>query len=287
MVNELEKKYFEFIYNRQLIWHKRFILKQKPPWTEDEILKKFKIINMYRELDKCTIYLIDKLKNIEDRQKILLNVIFYRFFNLNNLYENLKIDILKEINLEFLIKKFNLLKEKGPIFNNAYLISSGTKGKKKHIEIIENLSKINLKEIILKIDKSKTPEKSFEVLLQIPLVGPFLACEIWTDLTYFNFFKQKWSDNDFVNIGPGATWGLEIIYGKLNKIDQKKKLRHLYNSQKDFLKPLGWEKISYKKAFSNYPYLSITNIEGALCEFRKYYRFNQGKGKKRYFKYIH
>jgi len=277
----MEKKFFDFIYERQLIWYKRFVLKEIPPWTNDDILKKYKIINMYRELDKCTIYILNKLKNIKSREKLLLNIIFYRFFNTFNLYENLEINILESVG-DSLIEKFDKLKKKGPIFNNAYLISSGTKGKEKHISILENLRELDLKKIISKIDNSKTPRESLNVLETIPMIGPFLACEIWTDLSYFKFFKQSWNDNDFVNIGPGSKWGLEIIYGKMNKKELEEKLEHLHKIQKDFLKK-GWEKIAYKRAFSNYPYLSITNIEGALCEFRKYWNIKHGKGRRKYF----
>lgn len=289
MIN-LEKQFFKFIYERQLIWYKRFILKQKFPWTNDKILRDYKIINIYRELDKCTIYIIDKLKDIKDRKKILINIIFYRFFNQFNLYDKLKTDLINNIDEKTkknLIEKFNRIKNKGePIFNNAYLISSGEKGKKKHISILNNLQNLNLDKIIKKIDTSKTPEESFEPLKQIPMIGPFLACEIWTDLAYLKFFKQKWTDNDFVNIGPGAKWGLEIIYNqKLNSKEQKEKLNHLSNIQKKFLnkKYSNWKNIAYKHAFSNYPFLSLTNLEGSSCEFRKYWNIKHGKGKRRYF----
>ncbi len=292
----LEKEFFEFIYKRQLIWYKRFVLKEKPPWTDDEILKTYKIINVYRELDKCTLYLLNKLNGIGDRKKILINVIFYRFFNQYNLYENLDIEPFGNLNDEIknrLVISFNKIKEKGlPIFNNAYLISSGQKGQKKHITILDNLQRLDTEKIIDEIDHCTIPEDSLKVIQRIPMVGPFLGCEIWTDLSYFKFFKQNWDDDDFVNIGPGAEWGLEIVYDrKLFRREQETKLEHLHQIQKSYLsnihkelgEPLKWRDIAYKKAFSNYPFLSITNIEGALCEFRKYWNISHGKGKRRYF----
>ncbi len=292
-----EIDFFQFVYKRHLIWYKRFVLKQKQPWTDDPILRTYKIINMYRELDKCTIYIIDKLKNISDRRLILLNVIFYRFFNLMNLYEDLEIEpfsFLDDGLKNRLILMFSELKKKRAIFNNAYLISSGGKGVK-HEHILNNLSKINFDLLIEKMDNSQTPEKSFSHLVKLPMIGPFLACEIWTDLTYLHWFKQNWKDNDFVNIGPGAKWGLEILYGELSKKELNEKLYHLYHLQKEILpivhlqigEKLSWENIAYKEAYSNYPFLSITNIEGALCEFRKYWRLKDGKGKKRYFSKLH
>lgn len=292
----LEHQFFSFIYQRQLIYHKRFILKQPAPWSNDPVLSTFKIINMYRELDACTIYIMQKLRNIKDRQTLLLNFVFYRFFNQRNLYEDLNIEPFNQLNEEIkkqLLFSFEERKQQGStLFNNAYLISSGKEGQKKHISIINNLQKIDWQSLIKRLDCAENPEKSLQVLQTIPMVGPFLACEIWTDLSYMRFFKQGWTDNDFVNIGPGAKWGLEILAGKkLSKKEQQEILNHLHKLQETVLpmiyqelhQHLSWEEIAYKEASSNVPFLSLTNIEGALCEFRKYNRLHQGLGKRRYF----
>ena len=288
-----ELDFFTFIYKRQLIWYKRFILHQKQPWTSDPVLQKYKFINMYRELDKCTLYIIDKLKSIQSRKEILLNVLFFRFFNLCNLYEDLNIEPFSNLDSKLrdaLIETFTHLKKSRAIFNDAYLISSGGRGIK-HITLLENLAALDIDTLIEEIDESKTTEESLTILTQIPLVGPFLACEIWTDLSYFHWFKQGWNDNDFVNIGPGAKWGLEILYGPLSKKKLQEELDNLHTIQRELLptlherlgESLSWQEIAYKDAYSHVPFLSITNIEGALCEFRKYWRLQQGKGKKRYY----
>ncbi len=290
----IEIDFFTFVYKRQLIWYKRFILKEDFPWTIDPVLQKYKIINMYRELDKCTIYLTHLLQDVVDRKKILLTVMFFRFFNLCNIYEDLQIKPFSKITPEIkseLMNRLSNLKKRKPIFNDAYLISSGGKGVK-HEHIISILTGIDFDVLIQKIDASKTAEESFQYLVQIPMVGPFIACEFWTDLCYFRWFKQNWTDNDFVNIGPGSKWGLEILYGKLSKRELKEKLSHLHKMQEKILPTIheqekslfAWKEIAYKNACSHYPFLSITNIEGSLCEFRKYYRLSQGLGKKRYFR---
>ena len=97
--------------------------------------------------------------------------------------------------------------------------------------------------------------------------------------------------NDFVNIGPGAKWGLDLLYGKMPQREYNKKLYHLYQKQhsalpkihKQLKEKYRWEEIAYSGAYSHVPYLSITNIEGALCEFRKYCNLSQGKGRRRYY----
>jgi len=281
----LTKEFFDFIIERQRIWYKRFVLKEKSPWTSDKILQNYKIINVYRELDRCTLYILKKMGEVKDRKKLLLNIIFYRFFNQDNFYETLEIEPFGNLPREDIIRSIEKIRESGGrIFNNAYLISSGTKGQKKYLSVLDSIWSIDLDKLTLDLDNAKTPRESLEILQEIPMVGPFLACEIWTDLTYFNFFKQGWADNDFVNIGPGAAWGLDIVFGeKLSKKEMEEKLRELYDLQKEFLDNDEWKKIAYKDAFSNYPFLSITNIEGSLCEFRKYWRLRKGYGKKRYF----
>ncbi len=294
-----EKEFFEFVFDRQLVWHNRFI-KNTNCWTKDKTFKKYKFCNVYRELDKGTQYIINKLKPIKDRKMIFQNVVFYRFFNKNNLYEDLDIDIIKEINtkqINIIINKLNNLKKKGySIFNDAYLICGNKTKEPKHIYVLKilekELSSIKTIKLIKEIDQSKTPEESLEIIKQITNVGDFLAYEIWTDLTYFNFFKQKWKDNDFVNIGPGAKWGLEIIYNKkLNNKENLEKIKELHKkeTQKKYLdnikkEELVWLDIYYKQAISNKPYLSLRNIEHSLCEFRKYTRLKENKGKKRYYK---
>ena len=114
-------------------------------------------------------------------------------------------------------------------------------------------------------------------------MGNFLAYEIWTDLTYFGFFKQGWTDDDFVNIGPGASWGLKLMYEKLKKKEELEKIKHLHEIQKKYLNNKEWLGIHYSRAFSNKPFLSLRNIEHSLCEFRKYYNISHGKGKRRKF----
>ena len=77
----LEQEFFSFIYERQRIWYRRFVRKDAFPWTKDTILQTYKFINMYRELDRCTQYIVKKLSAVQDRRMLLLNVIFYRFFH--------------------------------------------------------------------------------------------------------------------------------------------------------------------------------------------------------------
>jgi hypothetical protein len=305
ILKERYEEYWRYVVERQRIWYRRFVLKKPYPWTSDPILQKYHFCNNYRELDKGTIYLIDRLTSLKiNRRKVLFNIVTYRFFNSYGFFDKIG-GLLTPDNYDpyNLIKTLDELISKGEeIYSSAYVvcppvIKPNYRPKSKHVQlafILDILAK-NIERLIQKLNSATIPKESLETLKEIPGVNNFLAYEIWTDLTYFNFFRQGWTDNDFVNIGPGARWGLNLMMGKdVNNslLPESKYLRLIYmlrDGMKEALTQLGlldeWLKIAYQKAYSNVPFLSIRNIEHSLCEFRKYWRIkNNKRGRKRLFK---
>jgi hypothetical protein len=301
---ERYEEYWKYVVERQRIWYKRFVLRESHPWTSDPILQKYRFCNNYRELDKGTMHLIDKLESLKtDRGKVLFNVVLYRFFNSHRFFDKLGgLFDPSDYNPYNFIKTLDKLISKGEsIYNPAYVVCPPTikpeyRPNSKHVQLafaLEILSE-KIDELIEKIDSANTPKDSLDALKEIPGVNNFLAYEFWTDLTYFNFFAQGWTDNDFVNVGPGARWGMNIIMGKDTKdrlFSQEGYLKlifYLRDKMPEALEQLGlkeeWLKISYKKAYSNVPFLSLRNTEHSLCEFRKYWRIKNGRGRRRLYK---
>src|SRR5580692_10535700 len=58
---EILDMFFKFMYERHLIWYKRFVLKEPPPWTKNKILRDNKFTNIFRELDAGTIYYVQNV----------------------------------------------------------------------------------------------------------------------------------------------------------------------------------------------------------------------------------
>jgi len=122
---ERYKEYWKYVVERQRIWYKRFVLKRPYPWTNDRILKKYRFCNNYRELDKGTIYLIEKIKFIKnDRRKVLSNVVAYKFFNIYGFFEKIG-GLLDPTNYNpyIFIKILNkLITKREDIYNPAYVV---------------------------------------------------------------------------------------------------------------------------------------------------------------------
>ena len=141
--------------------------------------------------------------------------------------------------------------------------------------------------------RARIPQEGVGLIADyVALAGPFLSGQILLDATYAGNIVP-YSGNDFLVVGPGAHWGLNIIFGqKLTPPAAAEKCRLLFKMQKEafeFLKKeqgLDWETVRWQNPeYPNAPYLCLHDIQNSLCEFRKYWRLKSGeKAKKRYFK---
>jgi hypothetical protein len=116
---------YEFIYDRQKIWHDRFVLMRPFPWSTDRIFQSFKFCNVYRELDSGTIAISKRLISMDiPPEEKLLNIIAYRIFNKRDTFERLFDNLLRVKDFDFKALEKRLDNIDGPIFSDAYLISS-------------------------------------------------------------------------------------------------------------------------------------------------------------------
>jgi hypothetical protein len=299
--------FYRFIYARQSIWHKRTVLMQKAPWTDDAVLVRYKFCNVYRELDKGTITLTNFIQNADRSvEEKLYNIIAYRFFNKHDTFSTLFRGGLnpKSFNVNDEITHFDALHKNGPIFNDAYVISpqvykAGERENVKHVQILHMLNDLRseLPNLIQKLNTCSGADMLLE-FQKIPFIGPFIAGQILLDCTYSTNTQNKQdltelTANDFLIVGPGAHWGLDILWNtKLSKKDADAACRYLFSMQTeafDYLtinedsdfSTVRWQNANYHGG----ELLALHDIQNSLCEFRKHHRLtHEGAGRKRIFK---
>lgn len=302
MQNDQLNKFFTFVYDRQLIYHKKEVLKLPSPWTEDKILQKLKFCNVYRENDKGTKYIINKVINNPelDISSKIFNIVIYRFFNRMDLFEIIfeGFPNTKTYSFEYYENLLNRKKQEHELYNNAYTVTQAlfnkTYGKPgKHIQflfVIEWLAnQINNHGYVEKIISAKDPEFLIKLIQTIPLVGPFLSGQIMVDFSYCKDITRFTSD-EFLVVGPGAAPGLDMVAGFEQTYTQQYKLcSYIRDIQREKFAELfnetgkNWKEIYSKDAYCNLPYLSNMNIQNSFCEFRKYNDWSKDKGKKKYY----
>lgn len=293
--------FFEFIYHRQEVWYRRNILRRQAPWTDDEILRDYKFCNVYRELDGGTQAIVKYLRQPDiSPQNKLFNIIAYRFFNRRDTIERLfggLLDI-SAFDRKYYERRFDEIKRQENIFSNAYLITAHAynpdyRPQDKHVQILLMLDDLRAKiNAVIEELRQSSPQEGLAVIARnVPLAGAFLSGQILLDATYAGDIVDYTGD-DFLVVGPGAHWGLNIIFGhKLSKKEADAECRRLYQRQAEEFarlkaeKHLDWDLVRWQNSnYPNAPYLCLHDIQNSLCEFRKYWRLKHGeKAKKRYF----
>jgi len=271
-IKEQVKDFYKFIIKRQDIYHKKTILKEPWPWTDDDVLKNYKFCNIFRQLDTGTKLIID-LK-FESKAETLANIVAYRFFNRTDHFDRIGVIRLKSFSLDKYIEILEIEKQKGPISHDAYLTHGSHIHKANRVKWVID----NAESLLNSLDNKESAEESFKTLLQIQGVGKFLAYQLWLDASYHNL--HNWSGDDYVVIGPGSKTGLDIMTGTEDKKKDEwyeKAMYELRDMQHEIYEELGYSD------YSNYK-MTLDSIEHALCEWRKYYNLKAGNGKKRIYR---
>ena len=90
----------------------------------------------------------------------------------------------------------------------------------------------------------------------MPAVADFIAHEFYQDFTYIPRYRgiefMKFDQNDFTNVGPGASIGIRLIYPSLKTVrEQKQAIYWLRDLAEEWLTKIGDEK-SEKMVYLNW-----------------------------------
>lgn len=303
-------EFFDVMLERMLIWKRRFIDEKERPWTKNPILNKFKFTNVYRMLDRSSQWQIQHI--ILDEQLTGINLIWkmmvYRMFNNPETFEeglkhwNNGIPDYKKYDVDEWYKFIQGIKCRGiNPFTNAYLTNSAAYPGLTRVECYTKKILPILHERIPGLYKlmqtAKKPEEIIEYLTAMPSCAKFMAHEYYQDFTYMAIFRNDnffpFDQNDFTNVGPGASLGIRLIFPKLVGNNQKVGIYWLRELAEEELEKarvrLGVKSVPYVMWNKNKGEFEITDkcnitlhqIEMWLCEYQKYWKMCIGEGKQR------
>ena len=272
--------FWDFIVARHRIWHKRTILEEPEPWTDDSILQKFFFCNVFRNLDTGTIWYMGNV--VHPKQTLddaLWRTITYRLVNSIPTFEAVG-GVAPRQDRGLMIAT---MRSKGVVLNSpAYITLPRPHGPRYHnrvdrLEAILNFLNLEFDGLVYSIQEAKTLEEISYYLKHVYGIGPFLSLQIYRDL--IGAKQIPFTDDDWVEVGPGAKLTLIELYGKQahSVARQRELIRKLTLAQYPCLDSRGWHE------FDNV-YLSICDIEHVLCEYGKYAKLAAGRGRRRYYR---
>ena len=267
--------FFQTAYERHTI----YISKEKgdsKPWTKDTIYQNYYFCNVFRYLDKTSVWMVENIFNKNANEPNLWKHIFLsRYIN--------KIETLKRMNKYETFKgKYDLLRSmqanKEKIFSSAFIVNSKGQGGTWQ-------DKISYIFTLLKhfentdFDNIKTIEDMFNTILPASGVGNFMAYQYTMDFTYTRYLNNAIDQNTFTCLGLGAVRGIKrILTGSPDSKKVKDELQIAIEILERWKIWVLFHGLSHE--YRPFHELHLCDVEHWLCEYDKYCR--GGSKKRRY-----
>lgn len=284
-------RYIGFINERHMIYMKKKT-GWKYPWTEDPILCEYKFTNIFRELDRGTIWYAENIREpYKDHPELFFHTCAYRMINYYPTYE----DILKQLGFfnDFSATAFSkVMRDRKAcglkVFTGAHLLTGTLGGDKINQVVNVGLQSIWDSRHEVEPQEGDTLEKAFNRLMQGKLygMGPFIAYEIITDLRHTRYLKGASDIKLWANPGPGAKRGIErlckVFWHKSDGTSKPKISKSNRPTDKDYIDVMRWlQHYCNEKNGMHVPTMEMRDVEHSLCEFDKYERARLGQGRPR------
>jgi hypothetical protein len=278
-----------WIRERHEIWRRRQD-GELPPWTDDPVLQTFRFCNVFRELDKVTIWIDENIrKPFADHEHLWFMLAIARQIN--------RPETLKELmdvgdwpfTDDFLPGGLGVAlqnrKNRGePVYTGAYMIRAESDERKPWYkwtkqrymaEIVLGRLWEDREKIRDAVEAATTSEEVWKLLAKDRHYigwGPFMTYEWTTDLTWTRYLRDATDRMTWANPGPGALRGLARLS---NNGALGPKPKDPIAAMRDILAELP------AALPSDFPALELRDVEHSLCEVDKYLRIQRGEGRPR------
>ena len=286
--NEQElRTFFTFVYERHSIWHRRNVLGQPWPWTDNRVLRTNKFTNVYRELDPGTIFCKEQiLERNELAHDIIFNVMMYRLMCSIPTYGSYGFHRLEDFDeADFDDHLRDIYNSGTPVFGNAYLISPyssmGSEYKFRNVSRLFGQIHRDFETFYGHFIEAPSFKAAFKVINSLYGMGPFLAYQVMVDLTYplrrlGGTPLVQFSQNDWAKLGPGAQRGFSRLSNTHNQLQG---LIWLYDHQRSRFAEYGLDFPWLLDEKGDIVEISLANFQNCCCEFHKYRSILDGTGK--------
>ncbi|MFH1604428.1 MAG: nucleotide kinase domain-containing protein [Pseudomonadota bacterium] len=266
-----ESLFWYWINERHSIYLKRARGEPKP-WTDDPILRDHKFTNVFRQLDRGTVWLTDHViwpHRDDDPSLLLFNIAWYRMFNWTG--TGALLGWRRSWRPGQVARKLHRARSAGhQVFTGAHIVYGGAAGQSK-IDAVVGFAEqawVRRRELATVARESRRLETMFQALIQIRGVGAFIGYEIVSDLRHTSLLADAADINTWANVGPGALRGLRRLDPMMRPAEGLARMRELSAR-------------SRKSTAEWVPPMELRDVEHSLCEFDKYCRVKFGEGKTR------
>lgn len=269
--SEVLRSYWTVATERQRVYHAR-LAGLPGPWTDDEIISRYRFTNAYRAADRVSQDLIRVLyAGSQQPEDLLLRTLLYRFFNKPSTWaalETISGDITwNSFRIEDYAEKLdNLLACGQRVYSAAYIVPpppfGAARKHRNHLLLIDHMMRDGL---AAKLARAGSLKAVFEAISSYPSLGPFLAYQLTVDLNYSILID--FDEDDFVVAGPGARSGIAKCFPDTGGLAPECVIRWMVETQSEQLAALDFD---FLDLFGRS--LKLIDCQNLFCETDKYAR---------------
>jgi hypothetical protein len=213
------RAYWSFAAERQRIFERR-IDDPIGPWTDDEILGRYKFTNAWRASDRVTQYLIRDV--IYERAQLpaddqIARIVLFRLFSKPSTWKAIEARLgpvtAKVVNGGALRRLLDELHAEGPIYTGAFILCADKaygfdRKHHNHLALVQHM--LHGRRLPRALARARRLQDVYDALRAFPLIGPFMAYQIAIDLNYSELID--FCEDEFTVPGPGAERGIRKVF---------------------------------------------------------------------------
>lgn len=269
--SEVLRSYWTVATERQRVYFAR-LAGLPGPWTDDEIISRYRFTNAYRAADRVSQDLIRVLyAGSQQPEDILLRTLLYRFFNKPTTWAAL--DTINggvtwgSFRVEDYAEKLDSMLARGQrVYSAAYIVPpppfGAARKHRNHLLLIDHMMRDGLAG---RLARAGSLRDVFETIGSYPSLGPFLAYQLTVDLNYSTL--MDFDEDDFVVAGPGARSGIVKCFPDAGGLAPESIIRWMAETQSEQLTSLGFD---FQDLFGRS--LKLIDCQNLFCETDKYAR---------------
>jgi len=266
--------YWDFAKRRQDIYFSRLFGSMRS-LEENYVLRHFRFTNAYRSSDRVSQYLIRHVLYDQSwsNTDLFFRLLIFKFFNKIETWEALQSSLGPVSWSNYSFKEYDhclsqIMSKGGRIYSAAYIMPSGItiygykRKHRNHLKIIESMISSRAPDRIAQLPDFKSV---YLFLREYPCVGPFVGYQLAIDLNYSALLN--FSENDFVEPGPGALDGIAKCFSDLGDYSPADIIRYVTDIQDEAFSIFAPE---FQTLWGRK--LHLIDCQNLFCEVSKYAR---------------
>lgn len=264
-----------------------------PPWTKDRFLQQYRFTNVYRELDKVTVWVRKRIREpYADHPALWFMLCIARQINWPETLEELENDTKGgwprtrahgHLNWDWR-RACEIMRDRQrrgyKVYTSAYMLRGPMQGDpsghqdKPHYTTLRVLQPVWENRLQIEPQLHDTLQNAHAALLPYHGWGGFLSYEVISDLRWTRYLHRARDINTWAHAGPGAKRGLNLVFGRpaQKALPDQQALEEMQLIYQEV-------KARWPQPHADWPALEMREIEHSLCEFMKYEKARAGIGR--------